>query len=93
MTSLPHARAGPEELLALVRRRRGVENRLHYRRDVALREDASRIGAGNAPQAVVALRNAMRRPAHSPPGSLAAIREAFAEDRSHATATAEYRLP
>ena len=92
VTSLPRARAGPEELLALVREHWGVENRLHYRRDVALREDASRVRAGNAPQAVAALRTAMLRLAHSLPGSLAAIREAFAEDRSHAIATAKYGL-
>ena len=92
VTSLPRARAGPEELLALVREHWGVENRLHYRRDVALREDASRIRAGNAPQAVAALRNAMLRLVHSLPGPLAAIREAFAEDRSHAIAAAKYGL-
>ncbi len=90
VTSLPRARAGPEELLALVREHWGVENRLHYRRDVALREDASRVRAGNAPQALAALRNAMLRLVHSLPGSLAAIREAFAEDRPHAIATTKH---
>ncbi len=90
VTSLPRARAGPEELLALVREHWGIENRLHYRRDVALREDASRIRAGNAPQALAALRNTMLRLVHSLPGPLAAIREAFAEDRPHAIATAKY---
>ena len=92
VTSLPRARAGPEELLALVREHWGIENRLHYRRDVALREDASRIRTGNAPQAVAALRNTMLRLVHSLPGPLAAIREAFAEDRPHAIATAKYGL-
>ena len=37
VTGLPRARAGPEDLLALVRRRRGIENRLHYRRYAAIR--------------------------------------------------------
>ena len=74
------------------RPRRGIENRRHYRRDVALREDSSRIRAGNAPQALAALRNAMLRLVHSLPGSLAAIRAAFAEDRPHAIATAKYGL-
>ena len=90
VTSLPRTRAGPEELLALVREHWGIENRLHYRRDVALREDASRIRTGNAPQALAALRNTMLRLVHSLPGSLAAIREAFAEDRPHAIATVKY---
>ena len=96
VTGLPRARAGPEDLLALVRRRRGIGNQLHYRRDVALREDASRIRAGNAPQALAALRNTMLRLVHSLPGSLAAIREAFAEDRPHAIApqnTGFFELP
>ena len=77
VTGLPRARAGPEDLLALVRRRRGIGNRLHIR-------------AGNAPQALAALRNTMLRLVHSLPGSLAAIRAAFAEDRPHGIATAKY---
>ena len=86
-TSLPRSRASPEELLALVREHWGIKNRLHYRR-----EDASRIRASNAPQAVAALRNTMLRLVHSLPGPLAAIRETFAEDRPHAIATAIYGI-
>ena len=48
--SLPRERAGPEHLLALVRQHWSIENRLHWRRDVALGEDASRVRSGNAPQ-------------------------------------------
>ena len=48
-------RAGPEALLTLVREHWGIENRRHYRRDIALREDAIRVRTGNAPQAIAAL--------------------------------------
>ena len=44
--------------------------------------------AGAAPQALVALRNTMLRLVHSLSGSLAAIRDAFAEDGPHAIAPA-----
>lgn len=81
ITSLPRERAGPEDLLALVRQHWSVENRLHYRRDVALREDASRIRSGSAPQALAALRNTMLRLVDAMPGPLTAIRETFAENR------------
>ena len=43
VTGPTRSRAGPAELLALIRRRRSIENRLRYRRDTTLREDASRI--------------------------------------------------
>jgi hypothetical protein len=41
-----------------VRRHWGVENRLHYVRDVTLGEDACRVRSGAAPQALAGLRNA-----------------------------------
>jgi predicted transposase YbfD/YdcC len=44
--------------LALARGHWGIENRLHYVRDVTLGEDASRVRSGNAPQILAALRNA-----------------------------------
>lgn len=89
ITSLPRERAGPEELLALVRQHWSIENRLHWRRDVALREDASRIRSGNAPQALAALRNTMLRLVEAMPGPLSAIRETFAENRLQAIALAK----
>jgi hypothetical protein len=55
--------AGPEwadaaALLGYWRGHWGIENRLHYVRDVTLGEDASRIGTGSAPEVMAALRNA-----------------------------------
>ena len=43
VTSLSRERTGPAELLALARQHWAIENRLHWRRDVALHEDASRV--------------------------------------------------
>jgi hypothetical protein len=84
ITSLPRERAGPDDLLALVRQHWGIENRLHWRRDVGLREDASRVRAGHAPQALAALRNTTLHLARALPGPLAAVRETLAEDRTAA---------
>ena len=57
ITSLSRERAGASRLLGLNRRHWGIENGLHHRRDVTLREDASRIRKGNAGQVMAALRN------------------------------------
>jgi predicted transposase YbfD/YdcC len=87
ITSLASERARPEELLALWRDHWRIENTLHWRRDVILREDASRIRSGVIPQAMAALRNAMLRLVHNTTGPLAAIRETFAENRGAAILT------
>jgi len=58
VTSLP-GDVGPERLLALARGHWGIENRLHYVRDVTLGEDASRVRSDAAPQVLAALRNAV----------------------------------
>jgi predicted transposase YbfD/YdcC len=89
VTSLPRERAGPDSLLALVRQHWAIENRLHWRRDVILREDASRVRSGAAPQALAALRNTALRLVHARPGPLTAIRETFAENRLQALALAK----
>lgn len=57
ITSLPRERAGAAELSKRIRAHWGIENGLHSRRDVALREDASRIRRGAASQVMAALRN------------------------------------
>ncbi len=36
---------------------RGIENGLHYRRDVTLHEDASQLRRGSGPQVMAALNN------------------------------------
>jgi hypothetical protein len=61
ITSLTPERASPERLLALSRGHWGIENSLHYVRDVTLGEDACRIRSGTAPQVFAALRNLLVR--------------------------------
>jgi hypothetical protein len=50
--------AGAATLLGWWRGHWGIENRLHWVRDVTLGEDASRIRTGSAPEAMAGLRNA-----------------------------------
>jgi predicted transposase YbfD/YdcC len=57
ITSLPAADADAARLLALGRGHWRIENGLHYRRDVTLQEDASRVRRGQAPQVLAALNN------------------------------------
>ena len=84
ITSLSPDRAGAEELLALSRQHWGIENCLHYVRDVAYREDQGRTNAGHAPQVLAALRNTaltmLRRLGFKPVEGL----EHFAEHRQQA---------
>ena len=58
LTSLGPEKAGPKELLALVRDHWQVENRLHYVRDVTYDEDRCRARVGNLPRNLAALTNA-----------------------------------
>jgi len=57
ITSLTREQADAARLLGLVRRHWGIENRLHYVRDVTLGEDACRVRSGSAAQALACLRN------------------------------------
>jgi predicted transposase YbfD/YdcC len=57
ITSLSRDQADAERLLRLNRDHWGIENGLHYRRDVTLCEDASRIRKGGAGQVMAILRN------------------------------------
>lgn len=57
ITSLTRERVDASGLGRLIRDHWGIENRLHYVRDVTLGEDASRIRKGNAPKVLAALRN------------------------------------
>ena len=59
ITSLSPERADAKRLLGLNRGHWGIENRLHYVRDVTMGEDASRIRKGVAPQVMAALRNSV----------------------------------
>ena len=48
---------GAARLLCHIRGHWGIENRLHYVRDVTLGEDASQVRTGSAPEVMAALRN------------------------------------
>ena len=54
-TSLTPQQAGPERLLELIRDHWAIENKLHYRRDVTLREDACQVRKGQAPRTLAVL--------------------------------------
>ena len=89
VTSLTPEQADPDALLALWRAHWLIENRLHWRRDVILREDHSTIRSGSSPQAVAALRNAMLYVVRDAPGPLTETRETFAENRHAAIHAAQ----
>ncbi len=57
VTSLPPAQASPQRLLALWRGHWGIENRVHWVRDVTFDEDRFQVRTGSAPQIMAALRN------------------------------------
>ena len=58
VTSLPSQRAGAENLLRCNRGHWGIENRLHWVRDVVYAEDASQARCGHIPENTATLRNA-----------------------------------
>lgn len=57
ITSLPAAQASAQHLLTLRRGHWGIENRLHYCRDVTFHEDACRLAIGHAAHAMAILNN------------------------------------
>lgn len=57
LTSLTATQADPQRLLALKRHYWGIENRLHYRRDVSLKEDRCRLRTGHAAQTMAIINN------------------------------------
>lgn len=57
LTSLSRQRASPQKLLEIARAEWGIENGLHYRRDVTLEEDRCQLRRGRAPQTNAALNN------------------------------------
>lgn len=58
ITSLTPQQASPQKLLKLVRGHWGIENRLHWVRDVTFDEDRSQVRCGSGPQTMAAMRNA-----------------------------------
>jgi hypothetical protein len=69
VTSLSPARADARTLLGLARGHWGIENQLHYVRDVTFDEDRSQVRTGAAPQLMAAGRNLalalLRRAGHT----------------------------
>ena len=57
ITSLSPEQASPERLLHINRGHWGIENRLHWVRDVTYDEDRSQIRTGNGPAMMAGLRN------------------------------------
>jgi predicted transposase YbfD/YdcC len=56
-TNLTSAEAAPEAIATFLRDHWAVENRLHWRRDVTLREDHSQVRVAGRPEALAALNN------------------------------------
>lgn len=56
-SNLTPAQAGPEAIATFLRNHWAIENRLHWRRDVTLREDHSQVRSAGKPQALAALNN------------------------------------
>jgi len=57
VTDLTWSDIGPDRLAALIRGHWGIENRLHWVRDVTFAEDHSQIRTGNGPAVMATLRN------------------------------------
>ncbi len=57
ITSLSWDKADAQRSLNLWRGHWGIENRLHYVRDVTMKEDASQVKSGSAPEVMAGLRN------------------------------------
>ena len=57
ISSLPEETTSAAELLQTIRGHWGIENRLHWVRDVTFDEDRSQVRTRSAPQVMAALRN------------------------------------
>jgi predicted transposase YbfD/YdcC len=57
ITSLSKEEASPHRLLRLIRGHWGIENRVHWVRDVTFDEDRSQVRCGSGPQVMATLRN------------------------------------
>jgi predicted transposase YbfD/YdcC len=55
ITNVPRAHADAKRILQVKRNHWRIENRLHYRRDVTIREDASQVRTSGAPEVLAAL--------------------------------------
>jgi len=57
ITSMPMTAAAPTQIATWIRGHWGIENRLHWVRDVTFDEDRSTIRTGTGPQVMAAIRN------------------------------------
>lgn len=57
ITSADHLTAPPQVLAAWVRGHWGIENRLHWVRDVTFDEDRSQVRTGTSPRIMATIRN------------------------------------
>lgn len=57
ITSLTAGQANTEQLANLIRGHWGIENKIHWVRDVTFDEDRSQIRTGNGPRVMATLRN------------------------------------
>jgi predicted transposase YbfD/YdcC len=57
ITSLTREQVAPEQLLQIRRTHWGIETGLHYRRDVTLQEDATRMTVGNTGKIMASINN------------------------------------
>jgi hypothetical protein len=88
VTSLTFAQASPTRLADLIRGHWGIENGLHYVRDVTFAEDASRLRTGTGPQIMACLRNlAIGALSRAGPVNLAAALRRHARDPIRPLAT------
>ncbi|MFD5514204.1 ISAs1 family transposase [Streptomyces sp. NPDC127051] len=71
ITDLPVGEASPEDIGRYARGHWGVENKIHYVRDVTFGEDASRIRTGHGPQNTSTLRSAAMNYLRAMGGSIA----------------------
>lgn len=90
ITSLPAAEADPARLLALSRAHWGIENRLHYVRDVSMDEDRCRVRAGA--RALAGVRNAALAIIRQLGRNVREARENFREDRADVIALVTGRI-
>jgi predicted transposase YbfD/YdcC len=88
ITSLPFAQASPARLADYLRGHWAIENGLHYLRDTAFAEDASRVRTGAGPQVMACLRNlAIGALCRAGPVNLAAALRHHARDPARPLAT------
>lgn len=93
VTSLPPKQADAGRLLSLTRGHWSIENRLHWVRDVTLREDECRIRDRGVAQVLASLRNVVVRLLRSSGMTpLVAATEFFAEHRDAAIERAQARI-